>query len=144
MELTKLEALGLNGDLNELYPENTALVWARVDEGMNHLFGHDTLMYCRMRAIDSDWHRIERQRTTIQALVDKTKDASVIQIIGMIKGVLSYTKTNLPAREICALIACADKFAGTTAEQLTVPVHSNPIVCDYQAESLRLHEFIYG
>ena len=144
IELTKLEALGLNGDFNELYPENDALVWERVSEGWNHLQGHDTLMYCRMRAIDSDWHRIERQRNTIQALVDKTKTATLGQIVGMIKGVLNNTITNLPAREICALIACAGRFKGTTAEQLTVPVHSNPIVCDYAAESVRLHDFIYG
>lgn len=144
VELSLLEVLCLNGDLNELYPENSAQTWHIVSEGVNHLGGYDSLQYVRMRVIDSDWHRIERQRDFIQLIIDKAKDASPLQIADMIKAVLRYTKTNLSAGQICALIANAYKFRGAVAEQLTVPEHSRPIVCNYPVESEKLHRFIYG
>lgn len=144
VELTKMEMLCLNGDLEEYYPENGAWAWEKMVEGMNHLTGHDTLMYCRLRAIDSDWHRVERQRTVIQLLADKAKNASLKQIVEMVRTVLSHTRTNLPVTEICSLLACTDRFKGAVADQMTVPVHSNPIVCDYPSERIRLHDFIYG
>jgi len=144
VELTRMEMLCLNGDLEEYYPENGAWAWEKMVEGMNHLTGHDALMYCRLRAIDSDWHRVERQRTVIQLLADKAKNASLSQIIDMVRIVLSHTRTNLPVPVICSLLARADRFKGAVAEQMTVPVHSNPIVCDYPSETIRLHNFIYG
>ena len=46
--------------------------------GVNHLDSDAALAYARCRHIDSDWHRIERQRNVIQAVVTKTKDLSKI------------------------------------------------------------------
>ena len=143
VELTEYECWGFNGDQNDIFPDNSALTMQKMYPGTNHLDGYDTLMYCRMRAIDSDWHRIERQRNAIQQLIDKAIDSSLEHIVGMVKAVMEYVETNLPASEICSLLACADKFSGTVARQLTVPVKTKPITCNFESESERIREFIY-
>ena len=142
--LTEPEETGLNGLWNELCPENSALAAHEMVEGLNHLDGYDALMYCRLRCIDSDWHRVERQRNLIQAVIDTAKTQTFEHNVNAIKAVLDYVDTNLSAIQICSLLACVDKFTGTVADQMTVPVKTSPITCDYAAESERIHEFIYG
>lgn len=142
--LTEPEETGLNGLWNELCPENSALTAHEMVEGLNHLDGYDALMYCRLRCIDSDWHRVERQRNMVQAIIDTAKDQTLEHNIDAIKAVLQYTKTNLPAVTIASLLAHVDKFTGAVADQMTVPVKTSPITCDYAVESVRIHNFIYG
>ena len=144
IEIEHLEMCCLNGWLWAHYPENSAQTMNKVEVGINHLDGYDSLQYVRLRAIDSDWHRIERQRYFIQQVLNQMKDASAAEIINMVKAVLVNTRTNLPISEICALIACAYKFKGAVAEQLTIPEHSRPIVCNYPVEAQKLNDFIYG
>lgn len=142
--LTEPEETGLNGLWNELCPENSALAAHEMVEGLNHLDGYDALMYCRLRCIDSDWHRVERQRNLIQAVIDTAKTQTLEHNINAVKAVLDYVETNLSAVQICSLLACLDKFTGAVADQMTVPVKTKPITCDYAAESERIREFIYG
>lgn len=47
--------------------------------GVNHLYGSDALLYCRLRAIDSDWVRVQRQRNTIQADHQSDKNARPVR-----------------------------------------------------------------
>lgn len=142
--LTEPEETGLNGLWNELCPDNVALTMHDMVEGENHLDGYDALMYCRLRCIDSDWYRIERQRNLIQAVLDTALDFDLQHNITAVKAILPYVDTNLSARDICALIACVGKFTGTIADQMSVPVKTEKIDCDYAAESIRIHDFIYG
>lgn len=141
--LTEPEETGLNGLWNELCPENSALTAHKMVEGLNHLDGYDALMYCRLRCIDSDWHRVERQRNMIQAIIDTAKSQTLEHNVAAAKAVIEYVDTNLSALDIVSVLACMGKFTGTVADQMTVPVKSNPIVCDYPSESARIHNFIY-
>ena len=61
VELTELEAQALSGAIS-----TQVWAWGDVHEGWNHLGGHDTLQYCRLRSIDSDWNRQRRQRTVLE------------------------------------------------------------------------------
>ncbi len=142
--LTEKEAAGLNGDWRDIIPDNEALTMHEVHPGLNHLDGYDALMYCRLRAIDSDWHRIERQRNMIQAVLDSARQFDFEHNVTSVKAVLKYVKTNLSVLDIASLLLCVDKFTGVTADQMTVPVKTKPITCDYPAESIRIHDFIYG
>ena len=73
IELTSLEAQGLNGEVR-----TNAYAKHKMYEGMNHLDGYDALQYSRLRYIDSDWKRIERQRNVIQA-VDFEANATILK-----------------------------------------------------------------
>lgn len=75
IELTSLEAQGLNGEVR-----TNAYAKHKMYEGMNHLDGYDALQYSRLRYIDSDWKRIERQRNVIQAVVHKAQGLNLIEL----------------------------------------------------------------
>lgn len=49
------------------------LIVNKVEPGWNHFDGYTALQYARLRAIDDDWHRVARQRTVIQAVLDRSR-----------------------------------------------------------------------
>lgn len=68
--------------------------------GLNHLNSKAALAYARCRKIDSDWHRIERQRNVIQAVVTKMKELSITELNDLLNNVLTLVQTNLTKLEI--------------------------------------------
>ena len=145
IELTKAEADALTEDT---YTE----IW--FSEGMNHLDGDGALRYCRLRRIDDNWQRVQRQRNTVQAILTRTKKLSLSRISELAETMLPLIDTDLTGRQLASLLLAAPKFAGAQAEQMTIPDRNNIWTydgtdesvtgCDYRAESERLHEFIYG
>lgn len=77
--------------------------YGTISAGKNHLYGKIALEYCRIRKIDSDHQRTERQRKLLQAIAASAKNMSVTQILGLIDQVLPYVKTDLSAGQIVEL-----------------------------------------
>lgn len=123
--------------------------------GENHLDGEASLGYARCRKIDSDWHRIERQRNVIQAVVTKTKDLSITELNDLLNNVLPIVQTNLTKLEITELLLSAPKYRGVTIEQMTVPISGSYgymrglggrslFSVDFDTNAKALRKFIYG
>ena len=123
--------------------------------GVNHLDGETALIYARCRHIDSDWHRIERQRNVIQAVVTKTKELDIAELNGLLNNVLPLVQTNLTRLEITELLLLAPKYRGAEIKQMTVPVSGSYggmrglggrslFSVDFETNSRALREFIYG
>ena len=124
-------------------------------EGENHLDSTSALAYARCRKIDSDWHRVERQRNVIQAVVTKTKDLSITELNDLLNNVLPIVQTNLTKLEITELLLSAPKYRGVTMEQMTVPIKGSYggmkgmggrslFSVDFETNAKVLREFIYG
>lgn len=111
--------------------------------GWNHLDGKTALNYCRLRSIDSNWSRIARQRTTVQAILNQVKDMNLSELNSLAETILPLIHTDLSKAEITSILLNAPKFLGATAEQMAVPDNNNQN-CDFQYETDRLREFIYG
>ena len=137
VELSEVEAWAIDKE----FPYHTHLT-----EGVNRLNGEYALKYCRLRSIDSNWHRIERQRTAIQAAMDRAKSLSLKELDALADVVLPLIHTNLTKEQISDLLLHANKYLGATAEQMTVPlrVPGQPARCDFQFEAERIRELIYG
>lgn len=145
IELTRAEADALTEDT---YTQT----W--FSEGMNHLDGDGALRYCRLRRIDDNWQRVARQRSTVQAILSKTKGLTLAQLNTLAEKVLPLIDTDLSKRQLASLLIAAPKFIGAEAAQMTIPDRDNIWMyngadegvtgCNYKAESERLHEFIYG
>lgn len=135
IELSAMEAWALRNDY-----------YRHLAEGVNHMDGSLALAYCRLRRIDSNWVRIERQRKAIQAVLYKVKGMSIQELNALADVVLPLIHTNLSKNQITSLMLSAPKFLGVTAEQMTVPKRTpgRGAYCDFQAEAERLQEFIYG
>ena len=123
-------------------------------EGTNHLDSTAALVYARCRHIDSDWHRIERQRNVIQAVVTKTKDLSVGELNTLLNNVLPLVQTNFTRLEITELLLSAPKYRGVQIKQMTVPISGSYggmrglggrslFSVDFDTNAKALREFIY-
>lgn len=121
--------------------------------GTYHLDGDTALCYARCRKIDSDWKRIVRQRTVIQAAMDQLKGLSLTELDRALNELLPLIQTNLPSDKITQLLLAAPKFQGKTAKQLTIPVSGtyggmigmggrSLFSVDFEANSKILQEFI--
>lgn len=68
--------------------------------GVNRLDGEQALDYARIRALDNDLGRSNRQRKVITALVNKSKSLSVSELYDLVKQMLSIVKTDMTDEEI--------------------------------------------
>lgn len=152
IEITQKEADGLNG---KVY--TNATTEQEVVAGLNHLNGHDALAYSRIRYIDSDWKRIERQRKVIQAAIDQVKEVDIGTLNTLADTILPMVQTNLSKGEITSLLLEMPGFIGTGAnlEQMTIPTEDtcwnsigvdgrNMIGVDFEANAQILRSFFYG
>lgn len=150
IELTQAEVDGLSG---KVY--TNAIAKHPVTVGLNHLDGYDALQYSRLRFIDSDWKRVQRQRKVIQAAVDATKDMSLLEINQMANDVLPLIQTNLTKTEIANLALIAPGFLGCQLDQMTIPAKGtygsmvgmggrHLFAVDFEKNSQILHDFFYS
>lgn len=70
--------------------------------GMNVLTGKQALVYCRIRKIDSDFVRTERQYKVLMGVYDKVKEMSPIRYPSLITAMYDYFYTD------CSLAECID------------------------------------
>ncbi|MDE6659975.1 MAG: LCP family protein [Eubacterium sp.] len=82
-----------------------------LEAGKHKLSGEQALAYCRIRKIDTDWVRTERQRTVMQAILKKAA-THPISDIRMLSKIAPYIDTNLSKSEIMGL---ASKILGNVS-----------------------------
>lgn len=123
--------------------------------GVNHLYGSAALSYARLRKIDSDWHRIERQRNLVQACITEAKELDIKTLNKLCDEILPMVQTNFTQTEILRLLLEVPNFAGVQFDQLTVPVDRDTMggietftgggafLPDYELNARAIQEFIY-
>lgn len=89
IELTKAEANHLNKSTN----------WG-LKEGINHLNGEQALAYARIRKIDNDFYRTNRQRTVMNALIEKCRDLSILELNELLQTLLPMITTDMDSSVI--------------------------------------------
>lgn len=126
-----------------------------VTAGKNHMDGVTALAYSRIRKIDSDWRRIERQRNVIQAAVKQAEKINLLDMNNALDTMLPLVKTNLTKGEILSLVLFAPNLIGVDIEQMTIPVEGtyggmtgmggrSLYAVDFEANAAVLKEFFYG
>ena len=107
IELTQAEAEHLNSAKKNYYESGSDI--QTVHAGTNHLNGDTAMAYARIRKIDSDWKRIERQRTVIQAAINQVKNSDIFTLNALADAILPMVQTNLTKAEITRLMRDALK-----------------------------------
>ena len=123
-------------------------------EGDSHLDGAAALRYCRLRRIDDNWHRVERQRNAVQAVINKGKSLRLAGIKKLADVAIPLIDTNLTKLQMASLVFASPKFVGVQAEQMTVPDRNRIWTydgaegavtgCDHGYESERIKQFLYS
>ncbi len=83
------------------------LSWAEASHlglsaGTNHLNGKNALAYARIRSIDSDFYRTERQRKVISALFHSLKTAGFSRITELIDTIFPLVTTDMSNSQLIA------------------------------------------
>lgn len=141
--------------MEELPADVSALPYTVAVPGVNHLSGSMAMLYSRCRMIDNDWKRVGRQRTVIQAVINRTKDLSLLEINNMLDTVLPLVQTNLTEKEINELVLLAPHFMGAQLQQTTMPESGTygsmtgmggrkMFAVDFEENSKRLQQMLYG
>lgn len=68
--------------------------------GVNYLDGEKALAYSRIRRIDMDAIRAQRQRTVLMALIEKYKSKSILEMIDLLDDILPLVSTNMQKSQI--------------------------------------------
>jgi LCP family protein required for cell wall assembly len=98
VELTEAEAKYLNRRGN--WDVQKGPVDWTLKEGVNTLTGAQALAYSRIRALDNDWGRSNRQRTVLSALLAKAKTMSLTQLNEFANQILPMIATDMTPSEI--------------------------------------------
>lgn len=76
-----------------------------VPAGVNHLNGEQALTYARIRKIDSDFGRTNRQRTVLMALLEKTKRMSLSELNDLVNSLMPMITTDMSNTDIVQYVA---------------------------------------
>lgn len=91
-------------------------------EGMNHLNGQKALNYARIRKIDSDFGRTNRQRTLILAVFDKLKHSDTATLTSLVNKAMSMVTTDMSDSSITSLVTSfLPKVASVKINTYAVP-----------------------
>lgn len=78
---------------------NSGHGWS-LTEGVNHLTGEQALSYSRIRKLDSDFGRTERQRNVLTALMQKYRSASLQEMLNVADAFLDQSTSNRTDNEL--------------------------------------------
>lgn len=134
IEVTDEEIYELNRNVRELAAENPdalsgPLVEYTGSAGLAHLDGNQAVGYGRIRAIDSDNARAERQQEVLSALLGKVSSISKLEYPSIVSKLAPLCETSLSFDRIigCAQIA----LTGFTIERLSIPSDEEGYAFDY-------------
>ena len=124
--------------------------------GMNHLTGEEALNYARIRKLDNDFGRTNRQRKVITSVLQSCKSSSVSTLMDLLNTALPMIATDMSEKEIMDLamdlipilpelkiVASQSIPAKGTYESARVK-GMYVLVADMQANMDILNETIYG
>lgn len=97
IELSAAEANYLNLT-KEWDPEG--LTTPVLSKGLNHLNGAQALSYARIRYLDSDFGRTNRQRKVMTALIEKLRGKNLLELNNLLNQILPLITTDMSNSEI--------------------------------------------
>lgn len=89
-----------------------------------HLDGKDALAYARIRKLDSDFGRTQRQRNVLQALYGKFREADAGVLMELFQEILPYLSTDMSNTQIMLLAAqCIPALGSIQLSSYCVPAN---------------------
>ena len=153
LDVTEAERKALNKGLFDLSSLSGMEQLEESGEGV-HLNGNQATAFARIRKIDSDYVRTERQRTVLIAIAEKIKNgASASTLLTVATTLLNYVDTNLSLSEIMAIASAGLQLDMDSVEQFRVPADGTfesgmygSVWCikpNFEKNKKLLHSFIY-
>ena len=131
LDMTKLEANRINFELRKEPMDKVKREKVKGMDGVQHLDGMQAVTFARIRGIDDDFARSERQRKLLDTLLTQVmKDIDITKLVGLIEVALPFGATNLTASDLLAyggIVIGGDAMknlqsGGSMLEQLRLPL----------------------
>ena len=119
--------------------------------GMNHLDGVQAVAYARLRLMDTDFNRTERQRKVVSLAFDKARNANFSTLYSILVAVLPQTSTNVKIEDLIPFAKDISKYhlsetAGFPFDKDTKKMHKRDYVIPITLKSnvIALHQMLFG
>lgn len=151
IEITQPEFKYINAFITETVNSTGIGSTQLASAGPNHLDGVQAVAYCRLRLMDTDFQRTERQRKVISLALEKAKQADLATRTNLVKAILPQISTSVGVDDVLPMAKNASKYhigetAGFPFAQKTKKMGKMDCVIPVTLESnvVTLHQFLYG
>lgn len=121
--------------------------------GVYNLDGYSALNYVRLRSIDTDRERTQRQRNVLTALAAKANNMNIFELNSTLNEILPYVTTDLSKSEILSQMVNVPSYLSGNIEQYILPHKSSAlqlidgfdvVLIDWENEIAYTHELFYA
>lgn len=152
--VTEAERKALNKGLFDLSSQSGMEQLQESGENV-HLNGNQAVAFARIRQIDTDYKRTERQRLVLTTMAEKLKsNTNAATIVGVVNKLLPYVETNLALTDLMQLGYVGLQLDLDGIEQFRIPADGtfdsgiyDGIWCikpNFEKNKNLLYDFIYG
>lgn len=122
--------------------------------GTYYMTGAEALNYARIRKIDSDFGRTNRQRKVLAQIVEEMKDIGYVDLISIGYSCLEYVTTDFTKGELVGLATEAGDIMNYQINQISIPIQgtyenqevragNQALVANLKVNATQLAAFIY-
>lgn len=151
IDITKDEFKLINGFITETVKSTGIGSHHLTHDGMNHLDGVQAVAYARLRKMDTDFQRTERQRTVLAKAMEKAKKADFSVINNVMVVVLPEILTSIDMNDVIPMAKNISRYhmgetAGFPFDHYEKDIGTKDCVIPKTLESnvAELHEFLFG
>lgn len=151
LEVTDAEFKYLNSFITKTVEATGVGSYQLEHAGMNHLDGVQAVAYARLRLMDTDFNRTERQRKVVSLAFDKAKKANFSTLYSILTAVLPQTSTNVGIDDLIPFARDISKYhlsetTGFPFDKDTKKLHKRDFVIPITLRSnvIALHQMLYG
>jgi len=150
VEVTQAEARYLN--------RNAKSITRTLEPGILHLNGTEALAFSRIRKLDTDMARVNRQQLVIRSILDSAQRANMVQLYNALYVSLDHVETNYARTELLGLLPSAMSWLHFEVVNMTSPVLEGPecnaigatikgmdiLIVDYPKAAQQVQLALYG
>lgn len=150
IEITDAEFSYINGFITETVNSTGIGSYQLKSAGMNHLDGVQAVAYARLRLMDTDFNRTERQRKVVTLALEKAKQADFGTLKTLVSAVFPQISTSIGIDDLFTIAKGITKYhigetAGFPFSRTTMRIGKMDCVIATTLESnvIQLHQFLY-
>ncbi|MDR0925587.1 MAG: LCP family protein [Hungatella sp.] len=151
LEITDSEFAYINGFITETVNSTGIGSYQLKKAGMNHLDGVQAVAYARLRLMDTDFNRTERQRKVISLAMEKAKKADFSTLSTLVSTVFPQISTSIGMNDVLSIAKGINKYHigetnGFPFSRTTMKIGRMDCVIPTTLESnvIQLHQFLYN
>lgn len=151
IEITGPEFKYINAFITETVESTGIGSYQLESAGMNHLDGVQAVAYCRLRLMDTDYQRTERQRKVVSLALEKAKQADAKTLTSLVMAVMPQLSTDIGVNDVLPMAKDVKKYhlgetGGFPFSRQAKKIGRMDCVIPTTLESnvVQLHQFLYG